>query len=111
MLHAPRPSGWQPPIRRAAIPSPFSAGNNGMPLPDLSGRVAVVTGASQGIGRGIALALADGAATIYVTGRNRPALEATAAGIRDRGGRPVAAVCDHTDDAQVETLFARIRDE
>ena len=82
-----------------------------MPLPDLSGRVALVTGASQGIGRGIALALGDAAATVYLTGRNRPALEATSAAIRERGGQPLAVVCDHTDDAQVDALFARIRDE
>lgn len=82
-----------------------------MPLPNLSGRVAVVTGASQGIGRGIALALGEAGATVYCTGRNRPALETAATEIAARGGRPVAAVCDHTDDAQVDAVFARIRAE
>ena len=82
-----------------------------MPLPNLSGRVAVVTGASQGIGRGIALALGDAAVTVYFTGRDRRALDAVAAEIAARGGRPVAAVCDHTDDAQVDAVFARIRAE
>ena len=38
--------------------------------PDLRGRVAVVTGASRGVGRGIALALGDCGATVYVTGRS-----------------------------------------
>jgi NAD(P)-dependent dehydrogenase (short-subunit alcohol dehydrogenase family) len=80
-----------------------------VPLPNLSGRVTVVTGASQGIGRGIALVLGDTGATVYFTGRNRSALDAAAGEIAARGGRPVAVVCDHTDDAQVEALFARVR--
>ena len=80
-------------------------------LPSLRDQVAVVTGASQGIGRGIALALGDAAATVYFTGRNHPALEAVAAEVAARGGRPVPVVCDHTDDTQVERLFARVRAE
>lgn len=82
-----------------------------MPLPNLSGQVAVITGASQGIGRGIALALGEAAATIYLTGRNRSALDAVAAEVRARGGRAIAAVCDHAQDADVSALFARIREE
>src|SRR5579872_5346750 len=82
-----------------------------MSFPDLAGRVAVITGASQGIGRGIALALGDAAATVYLTGRSRSALDAVAAGIRERGGRATAIVCDHIDDSQVAAVFARIRDE
>jgi NAD(P)-dependent dehydrogenase (short-subunit alcohol dehydrogenase family) len=82
-----------------------------MALPNLSGRAAVITGASQGIGRGIALALGDAAATVYLTGRSRSALDAVAADVRERGGRAVAVVCDHTHDSQVEALFARVRDE
>ena len=82
-----------------------------MALPDLSDRVAVVTGGSQGIGRGIALALGDARATIYVTGRSRARLERVAAEIGERGGRGVALVCDHTDDSQVSEAFERIRGE
>jgi NAD(P)-dependent dehydrogenase (short-subunit alcohol dehydrogenase family) len=82
-----------------------------MALPDLSGRVAVVTGGSQGIGRGIALALGEARATIYVTGRSRSRLERVAAEIVERGGRGVILVCDHTDDSQVSTVFERVRGE
>jgi len=82
-----------------------------MTLPQLAGQVAVVTGASQGIGRGIVLSLADAGATVYFTGRNRPALEAVAAEVRARGGQPIAAVCDHADDAQVLAFFERVRSE
>ena len=82
-----------------------------MALPDLSDRMAVVTGGSQGIGRGIALALGEARATIYITGRSRSRLEQVAAGIGERGGCGVALVCDHTDDTQVSAAFERIRSE
>ena len=78
---------------------------------DLGGRVAVITGASQGVGRGIALALGDTGATVYFTGRNREALEAVSAPVAGRGGRPRALVCDHADDAQVTALFERVSEE
>jgi NAD(P)-dependent dehydrogenase (short-subunit alcohol dehydrogenase family) len=85
----------------------------------LSGRIAVVTGASRGIGRGIALALADEGATIYVTGRTTTpdgplpgTIADTAAEVDARGGRGVAVACDHGDDSQVAALFDRVaRDE
>lgn len=82
-----------------------------MALPNLAGRVAVVTGGSQGIGRGIALALGDAHATVYFTGRNAAALDSAAEGVRDRGGRAYGVVCDHADDRQVEALFTRVRSE
>lgn len=80
-------------------------------LPKLAGQVAVITGGSQGIGRGIALALGDAGATVYFTGRNRTALEAVAAQVAERGGRPVSVVCDHADDSQVNAFFQRVRQE
>lgn len=82
-----------------------------MALPDLSDRVAVVTGGSQGIGRGIAVALGEARATIYITGRSQARLKRVAAEIGERGGRGVALVCDHTDDGQVSAAFERVRDE
>jgi NAD(P)-dependent dehydrogenase (short-subunit alcohol dehydrogenase family) len=80
-----------------------------------SSRVIVVTGASRGIGRGIALALAQGS-TIYITGRTtRPGtatlpgtIHETAAEIERRGGKAVAVACDHSDDQQVKALFERV---
>lgn len=72
-------------------------------------KVALVTGASRGAGRGIARVLGEHGWTVYVTGRSRPeerteglpgSVEETA---REVGGH--ACYCDHTDDAQVEALF------
>src|SRR5258708_5048745 len=80
-------------------------------IPNLAGRVALVTGASQGIGRGIACVLGDAGATVYFTGRNRAALESVAVEIEKRGGRGIGIACDHADDAQVDALFGRMRDE
>jgi NAD(P)-dependent dehydrogenase (short-subunit alcohol dehydrogenase family) len=87
--------------------------------PNLRGRVAVVTGASRGVGRGIALVLGECGATVYVTGRStrahtcaRGTVDDTAAEVTARGGRGVAAPADHTDDAQTAAVFATVaRDE
>jgi dehydrogenase/reductase SDR family protein 1 len=64
----------------------------------LSGRVALVTGASRGIGRGVALQLGEAGATVYVTGRNAKDLERTCQEIRERGGKPHAVVVDHAKE-------------
>ena len=71
--------------------------------------MAVVTGATRGVGRGIALVLGECGATVYVTGRS--SVEEAAAEVTARGGSGVAARTDHTDDAQVEELFRRVRRE
>jgi len=78
--------------------------------------VALVTGASRGAGKGIALALGATGATVYVTGRTRNdgdselpgSLASTAKEIDVRGGVGVPIVCDHADDEQVEAAFARV---
>ncbi|MCK9932638.1 SDR family NAD(P)-dependent oxidoreductase [Frankia sp. Mgl5] len=85
----------------------------------LSDRVAVVTGASRGIGKGIALALADEGATVYVTGRtvspgSHPlpgTVGETAAEVDRRGGRGIAVQVDHGDDDQVAALFEQVERE
>lgn len=81
------------------------------------GRVAWVTGASRGVGRGIALALGHAGWTVYVTARSSAAgrtghlpgtIEQTAQEVTAAGGRGVPVVCDHADDAAVATVAERI---
>lgn len=87
-------------------------------------QVAVVTGASRGVGQGIALALGAAGMTVYITGRApeqggsrlhgrdlRGSLEDSAAAITAAGGRGIAVVCDHAEDAQVQALFERVEAE
>jgi NAD(P)-dependent dehydrogenase (short-subunit alcohol dehydrogenase family) len=98
----------------------------------LEGVVAVVTGASRGAGRGIAIELGAAGATVYVTGRSTRAEPATSYGSILRlsklaempgnidetaeeatraGGRGVAVRCDHTRDEEVRALFERVERE
>ncbi len=82
----------------------------------LQGQVAIVTGASRGVGKGVALALGAAGATVYVTGRTRRGhapplggtIDDTADEITARGGKGIAVAVDHADDAQVAALFAKI---
>ena len=88
---------------------------------ELSGRVALVTGASRGAGRAIAEALGAAGATVYVTGRSSRStgtteglpgtVEDTAELVTAAGGTGVAVRCDHGDPAAVAQLFARVADE
>lgn len=88
-------------------------------MTDLSGKVAVVTGASRGIGKGIALALAEQGAVVYVTGRtltpgSNPlpgTIGETAAECDRRGGKGIAVQVDHANDAHVAYLFEQVQRE
>ncbi|GGC06067.1 short-chain dehydrogenase [Novosphingobium endophyticum] len=78
--------------------------------------VAIVTGASRGAGRGIAIALGSHGATVYVTGRSAKASDhplpgtiyETADAVTAAGGKGIAARCDHADDEQVKALFEQV---
>jgi NAD(P)-dependent dehydrogenase (short-subunit alcohol dehydrogenase family) len=80
---------------------------------------ALVTGSSRGAGRGIALALGAHGCTVCVTGRSRQSGDhplpgtfcETADAVAAAGGKGIAVASDHSDEVQVEVLFARIRSE
>lgn len=89
---------------------------------DLRGKIALVTGASRGAGRGIALELGKAGATVYVTGRSvrgqstkehlpGTTIDDTAERINELGGVGIAVKCDHTVDEEVAALVERIREE
>lgn len=71
-------------------------------MKNLSGKVAVVAGATRGVGKGVALELADAGAAVYATGRT--VVEETF----DAGGRVIPVRCDHRRDSEVEAVFQRI---
>lgn len=74
---------------------------------DLSGRVAVVAGGTSGIGRAIALGLADAGADVVATGRRAPLVASIADGIEARGRRTIRETCDVTDAASLVSLRER----
>ena len=74
---------------------------------DLSGKVAVITGASRGIGEAIALAYASAGASVVLASRKQEALDAVAARIREGGGQALAVAAHTGDQAAVDTLVQR----
>jgi NAD(P)-dependent dehydrogenase (short-subunit alcohol dehydrogenase family) len=84
----------------------------------LTGKIAVVAGATRGAGRGIATALGEAGATVYCTGRSVPGspgmmgrpetIDETAGIVTARGGRGIAVQVDHTVPEQVARLFERV---
>lgn len=85
-------------------------------MPDPSSPTAIVTGASRGVGRGVALGLGEAGWTVYLTGRtirdgdgDRPGtVTATAAEVTGLGGEGIAVRCDHRIDAETAAVFERV---
>jgi NAD(P)-dependent dehydrogenase (short-subunit alcohol dehydrogenase family) len=87
----------------------------------LLGKIALVTGASRGIGKGIALCLGEAGAKVYITGRTvdegksasrlAGTINQTAEEIVKLGGECTAIQCDHRIDSEVESVFKRIEAE
>lgn len=79
----------------------------------------MVTGASRGVGKGVAIGLGEAGATVYVTGRTLDSsstplggsIQETADAVTQAGGCGIAVRCDHAVDADVEALFARVKAE
>ena len=81
----------------------------------LHNKICLVTGASRGIGRGIALALGSEGATVYITGRTLElsskapgSLNITAEEVNARGGVAIPVQCDHGVDEEIHRLFDKI---
>lgn len=77
----------------------------------MSETVALVTGASKGLGRGAARGLGSKGMIVYLTARSEDGLKAAAAEVDAAGGKGIAVVCDHADDAQVKAVIDRIERE
>src|SRR5215213_6380483 len=90
-------------------------------MKSLAGKVALVTGASRGIGKGIALGLGEAGATVYITGRTveegKAAVDLpgtiaqTAEEVSNLGGKGIAVRCDHSNDEEIKDVFQRIQAE
>ncbi len=77
----------------------------------LDGKIALVTGASRGIGEAIARGFAEQGATVVLSSRKQEGLDAVAEKIRSDGGQAIPIACHAGKQEEIERLFARIRDE
>jgi 3-oxoacyl-[acyl-carrier protein] reductase len=82
-----------------------------MPTDDLTGQVAIVTGASRGLGRAFAVALAQAGASVAVTGRTAADVNETASLVEQAGARALAFVTNVADPAEVAGVVARVEAE
>lgn len=90
-------------------------------MKNLEGKVTLITGATRGLGKGIAIGLGEAGATVYITGRRLNSsnsengipgsLNDTQLAVEQAGGVCIPVCVDHSDDEQVRLLFERIQDE
>ena len=91
-------------------------------MKNLNGKIAVVTGASRGVGKGVALGLAAHGATVYITGRTEndellpdfmkgATIHQTAEEVNEAGGIGIAHRCDFSRDEDIKALFERVNSE
>ncbi len=105
--------------RSGVLERPHAGGLGDRAMKQLYGRIAIVTGASRGIGKGIAIGLGRAGMTVYVTGRTISHADGssfgtivdTAEAIDRVGGAGVPVLCDHRDDRDVRALFERVSTE
>jgi sorbose reductase len=108
-----KPRGWE----TAAIQFPWAAGKgcgrrvNVASLFQLHGKNALVTGASSGIGKQVALAYAQAGAAVAIAARHHEPLQEVAAEIAAGGGTAVPIICDVTQPELVATMLKRVTDE
>jgi NAD(P)-dependent dehydrogenase (short-subunit alcohol dehydrogenase family) len=81
------------------------------PLFDLSGRIALVSGAASGLGRAMAMGFAEAGADLMLADINRDGMKSTAEHIERLGRRAAAIVCDVSDPDQIRAMFARLDQE
>lgn len=113
MLHSARNIAFVPSLQLPRIKVERRAVCSLITMSLLKGRNAVITGATRGIGRGLAIAFGEQGANVYITGRTRSggpgSLESVAEQVRTAGGNCEYFVIDHSDDEQVARLFIDLK--